>query len=341
MKDKELESDRFNILYEKIKIVVDTARDTVYKTANFETVKANWIVGKYIVEEEQNGKEKAKYGNAIIKNLSKKLTEEYGKGFTKDNLWFMRKFYLSFEKVDALRRELSWTHYRTLLRVENTQAREFYIDETIACNWNTRYLERAINTSLYERLLISQDKKLVLDEVKKLETYNKPEDYIKDPYVLDFLGLEENKAFLESDLEEAIINNLQRFLLELGKGFSFVGRQRRFSVDGVHYYVDLVFFNYYLNCFFLIELKSKPMTPRDVGQLDFYVKYYDLEEKTESMNPTIGLLLCTDKSNLMAKYTALESNKQIFASKYKLYLPTEEELKNKLELISDTRNEEK
>jgi predicted nuclease of restriction endonuclease-like (RecB) superfamily len=235
MKELETESRRFDTLYNNVKNIIDKARETVYKTANFETIKANWEIGRHIVEEEQHGKERAHYGDALVKNLSEKLTQDYGKGFTTTNLKYMRQFYNYFPKGHALRGELSWTHYRLLFKIEKIDARDFYINETISCNWSTRYLERAINTSLYERLLVSNDKEPVLDEVKKVETYAKPEDYIKDPYVLDFLGLEENTAFQENDLEQAIMDNLQKFLLELGKGFAFVGRQRRFNVDGVNY----------------------------------------------------------------------------------------------------------
>ncbi len=229
-----------------------------------------------------------------------------------------------------MRAELSWTHYRLLLKVEKEEVRQFYLNEAINSKWSTRELERQINSLLYERIALSKDKEKLKELSLKGQVIEKPEDAIKDPYVLEFLGLRENVQYLEKDMEKALINKLKNFLLELGKGFSFVERQKRITVDGDHYYIDLVFYNYILKCFFLIDLKVGKLTPHDIGQIDFYVRYFEKEERLEGDNPTIGLVLCSDKNEVMAKYTLLSDNKSIFASKYKLYLPTEEELKREL-----------
>jgi len=259
------------------------------------------------------------------------MSADFGKGFTITNLKYMRQFYTLYQKSHTLRGELSWSHYRLLLKVDKEKAREFYIQETIENIWSTRQLERQINSHFYERLLVSKNKKSVIDEANNAEQTQEPKAIIKSPYILDFLGLNHDKNFLESDLETAIINNLQAFILELGKGFSFVGRQQRISIDGDNYYTDLVFYNYILKCFLLIDLKKGKLSPQDVGQMDFYVRYYDQEIKPKEDNPTIGLILCTEKSKNMARYTIINDSKQLFASKYKLYLPTEKELQEELE----------
>ncbi|HGJ64422.1 TPA: DUF1016 domain-containing protein [bacterium] len=284
-----------------------------------------------IVEEEQNGKERADYGKYLIKELSRKLSSDFGKGFDERNLWYMKSFYLAFPNVNALRSELTWTHYRILLRVENLDARNFYLIESINSNWSTRELERQINSLLYERVALSSDKNKVKELSTKGNVVQKSDDLIKDPYVLEFLGLAENKAYQERDLEQALINRLQDFMLELGKGFSFVGRQKRITVDGDHFYIDLVFYNYELKCFVLIDLKVGKLTHQDIGQMDFYVRYFEKEIKPKGDSPTVGLILCADKNDTMVKYTLLEDSKQIFASRYKLYLPSEEEFRVELE----------
>lgn len=317
--------------YRSIREILEKARSVVYRSINFVMVQAYWHIGKVIVEEEQNGKEKAEYGKALIKELSEKLTKEYGRGFNERNLWHIRSFYLTFPKVNALRSELSWTHYRLLLRVENDDARHFYIIESIDNNWSTRELERQINSLLYERITLSKNKEQVKELSIKGHVVQKPEDIIKDPYVLEFLNLRESKDFMESDLEQGLMDKLQEFLLELGKGFAFVARQKRITIDGDHFYIDLVFYNYLLRCFLLIDLKIGKLTHKDIGQMDFYARYFEQEVKQESDNPTIGLILCSHKNEAMVKYTLLENNNRIFASKYKLYLPSEEELKKELE----------
>jgi probable cytoplasmic protein len=313
-------------IYKEIKSILEQARNKVYKVANSTMVEAYWNIGRVIVEK-QGGNNKAEYGTALIKNLSKKMTKEFGKGFTVANLKNMRQFYLIFQKSYALRSELTWTHYRLLMRVENENARNFYIEECIKSNWSTRQLERQITTLFYERLLSSKDKEKVSKEIFKLEPQiKKAEDIIKDPYILEFLGLPENTNFLEKNLEQALIDHLQKFLLELGRGFSFVARQKRITFDGRHFYIDLVFYNYLLKCFVLIDLKVGDLTHQDLGQMQMYVHYFEEEMMNEGDNPPIGIVLCADKSDSIVKYTLSKNETQVFASKYKAYLPSEEEL---------------
>ena len=315
--------------YNEIKNILNMARNKVYKTANFAMVEAYWNIGKSIIEE-QGGNEKAEYGTGLLKELSKQMTQDFGKGFTVTNLKYMRQFYLMFPNSHALRDELSWTHYRLLIKVENDNARDFYMQEAAKSQWSTRQLERQINSFFYERLLSSKNKKQVADEIQTLEPAKKPEDIIRDPYVLEFLGLSSNDDFYESDLEQALITHLQKFLLELGRGFSFVARQKQITFDGRHFRIDLVFYNYVLKCFVLIDLKVGDLTHQDLGQMQMYVHYYERELMNEGDNPPIGIVLCADKSESVVKYTLPEKETQIFASKYKLYLPSEEELLREL-----------
>ena len=330
MKQIEIKSKNLKSIYSNIKGIIEQAKNNAFKAINFAMVRAYWEIGCIIVEEEQSGQTRAKYGQFLIKELSKKLTLEFGRGFDESNLRYIRLFYINFPNRDALRHELSWTHHRLLLRVEKSNARNFYLIESIENNWSTRQLERQINSLLFERISLSKEK----EEVKKIasngQVIQKANDIIKDPYVLEFIGVKENKKFLEKDLEKMLIDKLQDFLLELGKGFSFIARQKRITIDGDHFYIDLVFYNYILKCFVLIELKTEKLTHEDIGQMDFYVRYFEKEIKTKNDNPTIGLLLCTDKNKAMVKYTLLDKNKQIFASRYKLYLPTEKELKKEI-----------
>lgn len=313
------------VFYDEIKNILLNARNKVYQTANFAMVEAYWNIGKSIIEE-QGGNEKAEYGIGLLKELSKQMTQDFGRGFTVANLKNMRQFYLTFPNSYALRSELSWTHYRLLMRVENTNAREFYMQEAVKSQWSTRQLERQINSFFYERLLSSKNKEQVAEEIQTLEPAKKPEDIIRDPYVLEFLGLTPNNDFYESDLEQALITHLQKFLLELGRGFSFVARQKRITFDGRHFRIDLVFYNYILKCFVLIDLKVGDLTHQDLGQMQMYVHYYERELMNEGDNPPIGIVLCADKSDSVVRYTLPENETQIFASKYKLYLPSEEEL---------------
>lgn len=317
------------IFYEKVKEILTSARNRVYQAANFAMVEAYWLIGKSIVEE-QGGNEKAEYGSGLINELSKQMTKDFGKGFTVTNLKYMRQFYLTFPNGHALRGELSWTHYRQLMRVENETARQFYLEEAVKSQWSTRQLERQINSFFYERLLSSKNKENVAKEIQSLESAKTPEDIIRDPYVLEFLGLSSNEDFYESDLEQALITHLQKFLLELGRGFSFVARQKRITFDGRHFRVDLVFYNYILKCFVLIDLKIGDLTHQDLGQMQMYVHYYERELMNEGDNPPIGIVLCADKSEAIVRYTLPENETQVFASKYKLYLPSEEELLKEL-----------
>jgi len=321
-----------NSLYDTINRIIEDARNTVYQTANFTMVKAYWNIGKAIVEEEQNGKQRAEYGAELIKRLAEKLTKTQGKSYSERNLWYMKQFYQQWVNMNALRSELSWTHYRLLLRVESEQARQFYKQECIECNWSTRTLERQIGNLYYQRMLMSRNVQTVKDEAHEKQTVQEPKDIIKDPYVLEFLGLKDYTDFRESQLEQAIIDKLHDFLLELGKGFAFVSRQYRLTTEtGKHFYADLVFYNYILKCFLVIDLKAEPLTHQDIGQMDMYVRYFEDKVRQATDNPTIGLILCTEKDKTIAKYSLLNDSSQIFASKYMLYLPTEQELKREIE----------
>ncbi|MDR2914073.1 MAG: PDDEXK nuclease domain-containing protein [Tannerella sp.] len=321
-----------NTLFDTINQIIEDARNIIYRTTNFTMIQAYWHIGRAIVEEEQNGKERADYGKQVLKQLSRKLTEKYKRGFDESNLRHMRNFYLTYPKYDALRPELSWTHYRLFLKVESEQARQFYMQETIDCNWSTRTLERQIGNLYFERMLMSQNPQTVKDEATQKQTAHEPKDIIKDPYVLEFLGLKDNTDFRENELEQAIIDKLQLFLQELGKGFAFVSRQYRLTTDtGKHFYADLVFYNYILKCFLIIDLKTTPLTHQDIGQMDMYVRYFEDKMRQENDNPTIGLILCTERDKTIVKYSLLNDSSQIFASKYMLYLPSEQELKREIE----------
>jgi predicted nuclease of restriction endonuclease-like (RecB) superfamily len=308
--------------------ILQSARQHAYKAVNTAMLEAYWNIGKRIVEEEQYGETRAAYGEGIIKQLSKDLSREIGKGFSIANLENFRKFYLTFsdkQKSYAVRRELSWTHYRLIMRVEAHAARTYYVNECANQMWSTRTLERNINSHYYQRLLSSQTKSdfsvLNQDLDKTL-----PKDFIKDPYVFEFLNIPEPVNALEQDIEKALIGNLQQFLLELGKGFSFIGRQFRISTETSHFYVDLVFYNYLLKCFVLFDLKTGKLTHQDTGQMDMYIRMFDDLKKQDDDNPTIGIILCTEKDETVVKYSILNDSKQLFATKYMLYLPTEEEL---------------
>ncbi|MDD3506534.1 MAG: PDDEXK nuclease domain-containing protein, partial [Sulfurimonas sp.] len=308
-------------LYLNIKNILQSARDNAYRQVNFIMVEAYWNIGQQIVEEEQNGKDRAEYGSYLIKELSTKLTKDFGKGFTQQNLRNMRQFYNCFPIRSTLCSELSWSHYRLIMRLDNPQARLWYTEESAKANWSVRALERQIGTHYYERLLSSKEKQPVINEAKEntkdLQLTSK--DIIKDPYVLEFLDLKQNNAFYESDLESALIEKIQDFLLELGRGFAFVARQKRIKTETSDFYIDLVFYNYILKCFVVIDLKKGKLTHQDVGQMDMYVRMYDELEKAENDNPTIGIILCADKDNTVVKYSVLNDNENMFVSKYQLY----------------------
>lgn len=334
--DKELEGSQPAIrseFYRNISEILQTARQNSYRAVNFVMVEAYWNIGRLIIEEEQQGKQRADYGTHLIKNLSVKLNADFGKGFSEQSLWNMRLFYLKFPILSALRRELTWTHYKMLLRIENKNALSYYIQEAAEQNWSVRALERQINSLYYERLLMSRKKTQVVKEMKEKTAplAPTPQDFIKDPYVLEFLGMPDVTQFRESDLEQAIIGKLREFILELGKGFAFVARQQRISTETSEFYIDLVFYNYLLKCFVLIDLKTGKLKHQDIGQMDMYVRLYEDTIKGEDDNPTIGIILCTEKDHTVVKYSVLNESRRLFASKYKLYLPTEKELAREVE----------
>ena len=327
-----------NVL-EDVCSIIESARDYAYQSINIALVERNWLIGYRIAEEELKGNDRADYGIEVIKKLSKELTKEYGKGFDRSNLYRFLSFYKNFPKiVDALSRQsgmlLSWTHYRTLLQVFDKQAREWYEREAFEQMWSTRTLQRNISSQYYYRLLKSQVKEPVVKEMqeKNKEHYllNKLE-FVKNPVIAEFLGYSLDSEFTETELETSIINNLQKFLMELGKGYAFVARQQHIYTEKEDYYIDLVFYNYILKCFVLIDLKTKKITHQDIGQMDMYVRMYDELKKAEGDNPTIGILLCSETDSDIAKYSILKGNEQLFASKYKLYLPSEEELRAEIE----------
>jgi predicted nuclease of restriction endonuclease-like (RecB) superfamily len=316
----------FQHTYERIRAILDDARARAYRAINTAMVAAYWEVGRVIVEEEQQGQQRAEYGQALVAELSRRLKSEFGRGFDPSNLAKMRAFYLDYPILDALRPELSWTHYRLLLRVERPEARYFYEAEAVNARWSTRELERQIHSLLFERLALSRDRDGVLALDQKGHEIQQPGDLIKDPYVLEFTGLPQSERLLESDLEQALIDKLREFLLELGKGFAFMARQQRITLDGQHYWIDLVFYNRLTRSFILLDIKTGTLTHQDLGQMQMYVNYYEREMTAPDENPPIGIVLCTDKNEAVVRYTLPEDNHQIFASRYKLYLPTESEL---------------
>ncbi len=358
-------------LHKSIRELILEARSVVSRTVNFVSVIQNWEIGRMIVEVEQKGKAKAEYGKYIIKELAEKLTAEFGSGYDVTNLKRYRQFYLCFpisatvqhqlkksgqtEKSATVRHLLAenfrnlittkshplyniispiltWSHYKILITVKNPKAREFYMNEAAENGWSTRALERQIRSLYYERLLASQDKKPVIEEMKQKTKNLQPQELLKDPYILEFLQLKDNSSFRESDLEQALIDKINEFLLELGKGFAFVARQKHIKTETKDFYIDLVFYNYLLKCFVLIDLKTGELTHQDIGQMDMYVRLYEDKYKAPDDNPTIGIILATYKDETIVKYSVLNESKQIFASKYKLYLPSEDELRKELEL---------
>lgn len=312
-------------LYQGIRSILAEARSKAYSAVNAAMVEAYWEIGQQI---DGAVGARAEYGKGLLKYLAGQLTTEFGKGFDESSLRRMRQFFNMFPNRATLWRELSWSHYRLLMKIKDDARRDFYGRECVESAWSVRQLERQINSFFYERLLATQKggQARVKHEIFTLEPENTPAYILKDPYILEFLDLKEKRDYHESDLEQALIDKLQEFLLELGKGFSFVARQKRITIEGDHYYVDLVFYNYILKCFVVIDLKAGKLTYQDVGQIDFYVRYFEDKVKLQGDNPTIGMILCTDKNDTMAKYSVLADNENLFATKYMLYLPTEEEL---------------
>ena len=356
------------ILFQQVVELLQNARHQVLRTVNSTMVCTYFEIGRMIVEEEQSGKDRAEYGKKILKGLSEELKKEFGKGFSTDNLENMRKFYLAYSISESLTRilqitnspslmtnsesvkleeiqttktqslisffKLTWTHYVFLMRIEDEKERRFYEIESEKYNWSVRELKRQYDSALYTRLALSRDKEGVLKLSEQGQIIEKPKDIIKDPYILEFLGLPELHQYSESELEEEIINKLENFLLELGHGFTFVARQQRITFDDKHFRIDLVFYNRILKSFVLIDLKIGELKHQDLGQMQMYVNYYDREKRLEDENKTIGIVLCQNKSNLVVEYTLPENNEQIFASKYKTVLPSKEDL---IKLISESK----
>lgn len=327
------ESTTLQPLLQEIAQVVQHAREGIRQVVDTTMVQCYWHVGRLIVEHEQQGQARAEYGKKQLQFLSERLIEQFGKGFDATNLRNMRRFYLAYPIRDAVRLELGWTHYRSLMRVENPQARDWYTREAIEQHWSARALERQIGVLYYERLLSSKDKTLVQQEAvshTQALAESSSKNFLRDPYIFDFLNLPD-RPLLEADLEQGLLNNLQDFLLELGKGFAFVARQQRIRTEDQDFYIDLVFYHFKLKCFLLIDLKLGKLTHQDVGQMDSYVRIYDQHHKGEDDNPTIGLILCSQKSEAVVKYSVLTDSEQLFAAKYLPYLPSEAELKHELE----------
>ena len=323
-------------IYNSIKILMENARKDVVKQVNSILVSTYWEIGRIIIEEEQKRSDRAEYGKQLLIELSKKLSKEYGKGFSRSNLQNMRNFYLLYPICQTVSGKLTWSHYCELLSISDNSKRNFYEKESINSNWSVRELKRQIKTSLFERLLLSsgeKNKEKVLELSLKGNEINKASDIIKDPYVFEFLGIPEEKAILESDLEKALILHIEKFLLELGKGFMYVGSQQRITLGNTHYYVDMVFYNKILRSYILIELKMGKLMPEAVGQLNMYLNYYKSEINDETDNEPIGIILCTDKDNIQAEYALGNLSNKIFATKYTLYIPNKEELEIQIEHV--------
>ncbi len=317
--------NQINHIFDNIKELVISSRNKVYSVVNTEMLNLYWNIGKAIMGIQQ-GDERANYGDYVLEKLSEKLTAEFGKGFSKRNLERMRKFYIYFPIATTLSSQLSWSHYLELLKIEEEPKRKFYMHECINSRWSVRELQRQKNSLLYERLLLSTDKKSVLELSENGQVLKNSKDLVKDPFVLEFLDIKENTRYLESDLEKNILEHLKEFLLELGKGFSYVGNQVRLTLEEDHFYPDLVFYNRLLKCFVIIDLKIGKVTHQDIGQMQMYVHYYDREIKQKEENSTVGILLSTTKNETVVKYTLPEDNKTIFSTTYQLHLPTEQEL---------------
>lgn len=331
MKDIVTYSASENQLYEDVRAIIEEARANAIRSVDFNRVLMYWKTGRRVFEEEQKGAERADYGSFLIERLAQRLEPGYGSGFSKRQLHFSVQFYKAYPKVNALRSQLNWTQYRTLIQIADADKREYYELEAANNGWTARELERQKNSLLYERLLKSNDKESVLAVARGQRTPEAPTEIVKDPMYLEFLGLEQKPSYYESDLEDALITHLQEFLLELGNGFSFVARQKRFLIEDDEYKVDLVFYNRLLRCFVLIDLKTHKATHQDLGQLQMYVNYYDRVEKLPDENPTIGILLCTEKNDTAVRMTLPEDNTTIIASKYELYLPSTDQLVEEVE----------
>ena len=322
-----------NGLYQEVREIITSARQNAVRSVDFCRVQMYWQIGRRILEEEQKGKERADYGSYLLKNLAKKLEPEYGSGFSVRQLEMCRQFYRIYPIANTVCSQLNWSQYKLLISISDEYKREYYQLEAVNNAWTKRELERQINSQLYERLLLSNDKENVLAVARKERIPQQPQEIIKDPMVLEFLGLERKAEYYEKDLEQALITHLQKFLLELGNGFTFVARQKRILIEDDEFFADLVFYNRLLRCFVVIELKTEKLTHQDLGQLQMYVNYYDRVEKTPDENPTIGILLCTSKNDTVVKMSLPEDNTSILASQYQLYLPTQEQLTKEIETL--------
>ena len=322
-----------NGLYQEVREIITSARQNAVRSVDFCRVQMYWQIGRRILEEEQKGKERADYGACLLKNLAKKLEPEYGSGFSVRQLEMCRQFYRIYPIANTVCSQLNWSQYKLLISIPDEYKREYYQLEAVNNAWTKRELERQINSQLYERLLLSNDKESVLAVARKERIPQQPQEIIKDPMVLEFLGLERKAEYYEKDLEQALITHLQKFLLELGNGFTFVARQKRILIEDDEFFADLVFYNRLLRCFVVIELKTEKLTHQDLGQLQMYVNYYDRVEKTPDENPTIGILLCTSKNDTVVKMSLPEDNTSILASQYQLYLPTQEQLTKEIETL--------
>ena len=331
-----------NTFLDDIRVIIDSARSNAVRSVDFCRVQMYWQMGKRIFEEEQQGKDRADYGSYLIKNLAKQLQPEYGSGFGVRQLEMCRRFYRLYPIANALRSQLNWTQYRMLIQIPDKDKREYYELETVNNCWTAREMERQINSQLYERLLLSNDKDAVLAVARKERIPQSPLEIIKEPMYLEFLGLERQPAYYEKDLESAIITHLQHFMLELGQGFTFVARQKRILLEDDEFFADLVFYNRLLKCFVVIELKTGKLTHQDLGQLQMYVNYYDRMEKLPEENSTIGILLCTSKNDTAVRMALPEDNKTILASEYQLYLPTQSQLIDEVNsvrrMVEESRN---
>ncbi|MBS7121602.1 MAG: DUF1016 family protein [Dysgonomonas sp.] len=313
-----------------IRSIIITSKNNAIRSVDFERVQMYWRIGERIFVEEQQEQDRAEYGKQMLRNLAENIETEFGSGFSYRQLAFCRQFYRTYPKVNALRSQFNWSQYRLLMQIDNEDKREYYELESANNHWTGRELERQINSGLYERLLLSNDKEAILAIARKERIPEQASEIIKDPMVLEFLGLKRDATYYEKDLERALITHLQTFLLELGNGFSFVSRQKRILLEDDEFFADLVFYNRLLRCFVVIEIKTHKITHEDIGQLQMYVNYYDRNEKMPDENPTVGILLCADKNNTLVKYSLPENNKTIMASQYQLYLPSEKELLKEL-----------
>ena len=333
-KDNPIEiHQQFEIFFSEVRRIIEEARNNAVRSIDYCRVQMYWNIGRRIFEEEQQGKDRAEYGTYLINNLAKDLEPEYGSGFSERQLYRARQFYRLYPIASAVRTQLNWSQYKQLIAIDDPDKREYYELEAVNNCWTGREMERQINSMLYERLLLSNDKESVLAVARKQRIPQSPREIIKDPMVLEFLGLERKPTYYESDLETSLISHLQNFMLEMGNGFAFIARQKRILMDDDEFFVDLVFYNRILRCFVLFELKTSKLTHQDIGQLQMYVNYYDRVEKLPEENPTIGILLCTSKNDTVVKMSLPENNSTILASQYTLYLPSEEQLKKEVEEV--------